>query len=149
MARAQVTGQQLADLLGVSRRQISRYASEGMPYAGEGVRRRYPWPECRIWYNAQVKEQARAEAARKPAIEHMHEAERRKAAADAEIAELRLAKLRGELVPLVDVEAELRDILARVKARLRQHPHCGQHYVEIMQDLERAAPGDVPDEEAA
>lgn len=149
MARRKVTGTELAELLGVAPRSISRFVADGMPYKGEAQKRRYPWPECRTWYNERVAKLAKAEVERKPEIDSLHEAEKRKAAADAEMAELKLAKLRGELVAVDDFEAELRDILEKVKARIRQHPVCGKHYAEILEDLERNAPSENPDEEVA
>jgi hypothetical protein len=49
-------------------------------------------------------------------------AEARRAEAEASIAELKLAEMRGELIPICDVERELERVFTAVRARLLAMP---------------------------
>lgn len=77
----------LAELLGVTQRQISNLAREGMPHRGE----RYPVAECVQWYIRRRSPDGRPTDERAARARKLH--------AEAEAAELDLAERRGDLIP--------------------------------------------------
>jgi phage terminase Nu1 subunit (DNA packaging protein) len=70
----------------------------------------------------------------------LDQARTRKALADAEIAELDLAKARGEVVPLADYGAALATVLDRLTARLRALP---VRFAHLGDEAERVAETEV------
>lgn len=99
MSQKRVTKAQLVDLFGESAKQIERYVAEGMPCTGTGRARKFPWPEVRNWRDERVRRLEREKVDRtKPAS--LDDARARKEAALAEKAEIEVAQLRGDVIPL-------------------------------------------------
>jgi phage terminase Nu1 subunit (DNA packaging protein) len=96
----------LAQLLGVSQRQVAQLAKQGMPHEGE----MYDVAACVQWYVRR-----RSHAAR-PANEL--KARTRKLTADAEISELNLAERRGNLIPMSVHEQRVEALARRLFAAL-------------------------------
>jgi phage terminase Nu1 subunit (DNA packaging protein) len=109
-----VTQQQLADILGLSTRQIRNLEHEGLPLRAEGKRKLYPIPDAVRWYVQ--REQARVEPT------DYEEAKARKMAAEAELAEIQRDRERGRLLAIEDVEREHRKMLERLAAALKSAP---------------------------
>lgn len=99
MAQKQVSKASLVGLFGESARQIEKYVQEGMPCTGSGRDRRFPWPEVRNWRDDRVRRLEREKVERGQPTD-IDEAKRRKEVALAEKAELEVAQLRGDLIPL-------------------------------------------------
>jgi len=76
------------------------------------------WPDFPKWRDAETAAQIRKESS--PG--DFEEARTRKMAAEAELAEMELARERGELVAVVDVGARLARVLERVRARFVAFP---------------------------
>lgn len=123
-----VTREQLSLEVGYSVRQIDRiYADEPSVL----IRRtRNGVPEYRQPDAARALRKREADKARRahaPAVS-LDEARTRKALAEAELAEIELAKARQEIVTLTDYEEALGRILDRLMARLRSLPVRLAHY---------------------
>ncbi len=90
-----VNRQQLAVLMGVHPDTVTHSAKDGMPVldpGGRGKESRYDAVECLDWQRQRIGKNAREAA------------QTRLFTRNAEIAEMKLAQLRGELVPLVEVQ---------------------------------------------
>lgn len=111
----EVTGEVLADLLGLTEKRIRQLAAEGMPKNGPG---RYPLRACIRWHVDYWK----AKAIGGPLAESFHEARRRKLAAEAAVKEAELGKLRGELLPADEVRRAWECALAALRATFRGLP---------------------------
>lgn len=145
MAQRLLKKVEAADRLGVSLREIERLVQKGLPCKGPAGKRTYPWPEIRTWYTGHIREQER----RKLQPDTLAEAERRKATADAEMAEARLAKFRGELIHVDLYRQELADALLRLRTAIQSHPRTREHAEEILRDLAAEGPEPVEVEEVA
>lgn len=88
-------------------------AKPGAPVIYERGRQQYVWPDFARWYREQLGRDRRAERPR-----DLEEAKVRKLAAEAERAELELAKARGEVLPIAAVVALVRAAYDVVRARL-------------------------------
>jgi phage terminase Nu1 subunit (DNA packaging protein) len=113
---------QLADEVGLVSRtlQIIRTKEPSvLVYRERGSRVEYKQPDCAIALRNREAEKVRREAA--PAVS-LDEARTRKALAEAELAEMEVARARGETVSVADYEATLGRILDRLAARLRGMP---------------------------
>ncbi len=111
-----LTRKELAAELGVGARQIANLREEQMPCVKVG--REYYYPYAAItWYHARKYEAL--EGQRPPALE---EARARRELAQAQLAEIELAKARGELVTHDIFESELGLILDGLRARLLNLP---------------------------
>jgi phage terminase Nu1 subunit (DNA packaging protein) len=84
-----------------------------------GKNAEYKQPDCAIALRNREAEKARREAAPTMSLD---EARTRKALAEAELAELDVAKARGEFVAIADYEVALARVLDRLTARLRAMP---------------------------
>lgn len=110
-----VNQRQIAEIFGVTRESIRKWADQGMPiHKGPQGRDAYLPAEVIRW---------REERAERKAIESVQgtdidEAKRRKMAAEAALAELALAKARGEVVDLALVGGQLGSALAKCRAKL-------------------------------
>jgi phage terminase Nu1 subunit (DNA packaging protein) len=113
---------EIADRLDLSERRITQLVrTHDFPRRVSGRSVTFPWPRCLHWY-VQFKQEEALKRAAPAEPKNLEEAEKRKAIADAEIAEFRLAKMRGEVVPLDLYRAELRRVLDRVRARFVSVP---------------------------
>src|SRR5690606_3285343 len=96
--KKEVTQRELADILGLTTRQIRNLEAAGLPHRAEGNRKLYPIPDAVIWYRDRAVESALADA--QPT--QFEEARAREMIARAEKAELEVARLRGELIHIDD-----------------------------------------------
>lgn len=125
---------QLAKILGKSLPTISAWASEGMPFVKEGGKSgewEFDTTEVIPWF-AENKLRAKGKPAnrgRNPfgeedeSVETIEEAERRKMIANADKAEVQVAKEAGILVPISEVVGVVAEEHARVRARLLTIPN--------------------------
>lgn len=114
-----INKQQLAELQGVSLPTITAWMAEGMPVAqkgGRGVSYGFDNAEVTEWRIA--REQARG----KRVAESEKDAKGRKTSAEADLAEMKAAQLRSELVVLADIVADVQNDLTKVRARLLAIP---------------------------
>lgn len=111
---------EVAEKLGISHQAVGVWAAKpGAPTRSAGTKVWLKWPGFARWREQQMVDTARREAS--PTVS-LDEARTRKALAEAELAEIELAKARGEVVALADYEAALARILDRLAARLRALP---------------------------
>jgi len=115
-----VTRQEVADLFGVSHTTVDAWIKRGMPVSERGSRGK-PWrintAEVSAWLEQRAKESA---AGGDQADER--ELKRRKLAAETAKVELELAKVRGEVVPLAQLERALANTFAEIKTNIRSVP---------------------------
>lgn len=115
---------ELMRVTGLSRQTLAELAREpDCPQKMSGRNRVYPWPGWMTWYVE--RRVGRAVDRVKPA--DFEEAKARKMAADAELAELELAKQRGDLVTLSDAMVIFDDRLERLRAKLVAVPSKEAH----------------------
>lgn len=99
----------LALALGVSGSQISQWKAAGMPFPKSG---KITMAAAVLWLrNHAMRERPKVGAS---------EANERRAAAEAELAELKLARERGDVVPASDVYAQAEEEATRVRSALTQ-----------------------------
>lgn len=92
-----------------------------MPKHGHAKSAYYLWSECRDWYMARKIDEARpkAESSETP---DLVEAQARKYSAEAKRAEIKLARERGEVAAIEDVQLIMQQANANVRARLMAIP---------------------------
>lgn len=115
-----LTVKQLAEFYDVDRRTITNWVNStpGCPSWKEGSERFFDSVKVAAWREAK----ARAESERDATPLDLEEARARKMTADAELAELELGRLRGELVPVDAVRTTMADLTSRVRAQLLAIP---------------------------
>ena len=118
MSQSQLTKAALLDRFGESPKQLEHYVAEGMPCVGTGRARRFPWPEVRRWRDDRMKRKER-EAVQRLQPTNIDEAKRRKELALAEKAEMEVAQLRGEVIPLDVHEQRVEALAGHLAARCR------------------------------
>lgn len=121
---------QLADILRVSMPTVTTWVGEGMPFVKEGSKSaewEFETRDCIEWMAAnKLKARAKAKSGSEddePGHETIEEAERRKMVANADKAEVQVAKEAGLLVPISEVAAVATEQNARVRARLLTIPN--------------------------
>lgn len=125
---------QLADILGISHPTVTAWVREGMPYTREGSRsaewefETRPAIEWMAANKLSLKDKRLAKGksgagADDDAPETIEEAERRKMVANADKAEVQVAKEAGILVPISEVANVVAEEHARVRARLLTIPN--------------------------
>lgn len=110
---------ELAEILGVTPKSVRAWERQGMPVQEKGrrgVASKYSVAACIAWRLERVEAQARA----RPDPTEIDEARARKVAAEAALAEIELAKARGEVVRLDDMSRAVGEALATTRARLLQ-----------------------------
>jgi phage terminase Nu1 subunit (DNA packaging protein) len=110
--------EEIAEILGVDVRTITNYVRQhsDFPNRVDGKRRRFPIARCVAWkINHDVA--AAIAAMAPPAPKDLADAEKRRAIADAEFAEMRVMKMRGETVLAGDQVKEVAKAFSRVRAR--------------------------------
>lgn len=117
----EVNQTELARRLALTPRQIRNLHEHGLPHRRDGRSVLYPWPEVRDWYTKFKQEEDRRRRGGGQELNLQHE-KARKLAADAEKAEMELAKARGELIHIEDVEGLVRRPLEQVAAALGNAP---------------------------
>lgn len=109
---------EFADDHGLTLRRIQQWIAEGMPYREVSGARRVVRADANRWVREREREQERETVMKAIAPSSLEEAEKRKAIADAQLAELKLERERGNLIPLALHGERLARILERVRARL-------------------------------
>jgi phage terminase Nu1 subunit (DNA packaging protein) len=134
----------LSEELGLSLRQTAEWtARPGAPKKKVGGSWKYLWPDFNRWY---VEERVSSAVERvKPA--DLEEARARKTSAEAELAELQLAKERGQLITVEDAAKGADEVFDRVRARLIAVPGKEAHRFVGLKKLPEAvkALGEVVD----
>jgi hypothetical protein len=111
-----LTPKDTAERLGISTRSLLNFEQLGMPKAGAGATKRYPWPAVREWYNEHLRDQAAPDGS------ELEEARVRKWTAEARRAEYDLARTEGSMVTVDDMERLLEDVLQRLRGKLLSLP---------------------------
>lgn len=121
---------QLSDILRISMPTVTTWVGEGMPFVREGSKSaewEFETRDCIEWMAAnKLKARAKAKSGDdEPAEGHetIEEAERRKMVANADKAEVQVAKEAGILVPISEVASVVAEEHARVRARLLTIPN--------------------------
>lgn len=114
---------ELAAHLGLSTRQVRNLEAQGVLRAelNASGKKAYPWPESNHRYWQSKLEEAKG--ARTSTEASIEDATLRKALADAEAAELRVAELKRELIHVRDVEALVAEPLEAVGSLVRNLPN--------------------------
>jgi phage terminase Nu1 subunit (DNA packaging protein) len=105
---------QVSELLGVTTRQVHNLTEKGMPRRVENGRPKYPWPDALKWY---IAFKVSVEAAKANPVD-FEAARARKMAADAELAEMEVARTRGEQVPIDAFRIALDEMSGHIRAQL-------------------------------
>jgi phage terminase Nu1 subunit (DNA packaging protein) len=136
-----VSRAEIAERLNLTERRITELVKDGkladgtvFPSRVDGRDRKFPVQRCFEWYLRFKQEEAVERAAGRTTPANMAEAELRRAIADAELAELKLQRLRGEVVPLETYRNELRRVLSRVRGRFQAVP--GEFAPRILEPLD-------------
>jgi phage terminase Nu1 subunit (DNA packaging protein) len=129
-----VNRRQLADILGISMPTVTSWTDQGMPFTREGSKSaewEFDTRACIEWFAGnKLKLKARGPApganpfdedGTKP--ETIEEAERRKMVANADKAEVQVAKEAGILVPISEVASVVAEENARIRARILTIPN--------------------------
>lgn len=116
-----LTRKELAARLDISERQVHNLVELGMPRRVRGKTVRYPWKLCHSWY-IRFKQEEAVKRARAGSPADIDLARARKMEAEARMAEIELAKLEGELIPLDLFEEQLNVILDRLRAKMINLP---------------------------
>lgn len=113
-----LTQTELAEMLNLSTRQVRNLEEDGLPAHARAGKKSYAWHEVLAWMRGRWETAVRAELEGKDetAPSPLEEAELRKALAEAERAETRNLRERGELAADEDAEAEIRRFCERVRA---------------------------------
>jgi phage terminase Nu1 subunit (DNA packaging protein) len=119
---------ELADILGISMPTVTAWMGDGMPYVeggGKGKPFVFETTECLEWWAEHKRRHSRPKPAQHDPFadpsdmpESFDEAERRKMVANADKAELELAKAAGQVVEIDDVSAVIAEMHVRVRTRL-------------------------------
>lgn len=136
-AKERLSKPDFCGMFGLSESQLTRLFAQGMPHEKAANRKVYvPMPTGRIWYHAYLEEKGRKAGAPKD----FDEGRARKMMAEAELAELDLAKARAELMTLTDYTQAIEDTYTRVRAKLVNFPARAAPIVfgaSSIQDAER------------
>lgn len=103
--------------LALSRKQIERQLEAGMPGERRSGRIVIFWPDARIWRDEHIRETTlREKALGGPG--NANDAKKRKLDAEAELAEIEVAKARGEVVPVEEATRWFEGVCTRVRGKL-------------------------------
>jgi phage terminase Nu1 subunit (DNA packaging protein) len=127
-AASGLTQKQAAAVLDLSTRQVLRHAELGMPTINANGRRLYDRDAITVWYIRYLRELAQARHT--ATDENLAESERRKAAAEAALAEIKLEKTRGTLIPTAWHLGRIEKILTLLRASLLSMP--GKYAIQII-----------------
>lgn len=137
-----VTNAEAARRLGMTPVSIGQWAAKpGCPTHGAGAKRRLVWPDFPKWRDQELARQIRSEAKADSKPGDLEEAKARKMAAEAELAELELAKARGELIAVEDAVKEAEQVFERLRARLIAVPGKEAHRFVGLKRLPHAMKG--------
>lgn len=119
---AAVNGAQLAAALNVTIRRVQQLVHEGMPQLGKN---RYELGQCFHWYVRYLQQALEKRAipiGPDGEVHNLGDARVRSIKADAEMKELELAKARGQLVTIEDVDKALSEMVLTAKTNLMALP---------------------------
>jgi len=113
-----LTAKQLAEHYGVEERTVTNWVNSKPPCPSrkEGNRRFFDSVQVAAWREAKIRHEAAGEEL------DFEKARARKMSADAELAELELARVRGEQVPIDSFRETVSDIATRIRAQLLAAP---------------------------
>ena len=136
-----ITAKQLCDWYSIDRRTLTNWINSDPPCPSTKNRkgeRIFDSGDVATWREERAQRQAREawDKSQKKEPENMADAELRKAIADAEIAELKVMRLRGDVVTLEHYRKELRRVLGRVRARFAAIP--GEYAPRILEPMDMA-----------
>jgi phage terminase Nu1 subunit (DNA packaging protein) len=109
---------QIAEILNLTRARIQQLVQEGLP---KKLRGKYDQDECTGWYIRYLQALVEKRAIVDPGGEVLaneRESRLRLLKADADLREIELARERGQLVTIEEVEKELADLILSSKARI-------------------------------
>ena len=121
----EVTQTEFAELVGLTTRQIRNMEKSGIPHRASGNRKLYPVPAAILWWRDREVERAVASVE----VGDIEAARLRKMQAEAARSELELARERGDLIHVDDLEQLHQAPLATIRARLLALP--GQIAAEL------------------
>src|SRR5215469_7783064 len=113
---------QVSKALNVSERRVQQLAKEGLPKEDRG---RYDLGKCMLWYIRYLQAALEASGRRDSGDAEFIGAREERARllrAEAELKEMELAKQRGQLVAIADVEQEYSNLAHAIKARIMAIP---------------------------
>jgi terminase small subunit / prophage DNA-packing protein len=114
---ANVSPDKVAQALNLTVSRVHQLVKEGLPKEGRG---QFDPVKCLLWYVRYLQQALEKKSV--PMADGAFAGEReqrvRLLRADADLREIELAKERGQLVPLSDVEAEMTDLVLTTKARI-------------------------------
>ena len=128
-----VDAETVATLLGVSPRQVNNYINlKGLPSQGEGRRRTFVWGDVREWYvqyrislemgdgtDGSLDDETEADTSDGDGKkEDIRAANLRKTKAEADLKQLALSRLRGEVITIGDAKTRLDRMLGNLRAQL-------------------------------
>jgi phage terminase Nu1 subunit (DNA packaging protein) len=121
-----LTKEEISERFLVDVRTISDWVSKGLPQRMRSGRPVYDWGEGLVWYTQHIRDDERAKRhaggdEEKKAT--LADAKVRTALAEAEQAEIALAKARGESVPRAFMREEFQRIGGRIRTKLVQTPN--------------------------
>lgn len=122
MAEEKLKPKEVAERLGLTTRQLQNLVERGLKKHGNGKQVFYVWSEVFPWY-LDYKLQLAAKT-KSTSVEHpdLELAQARKYEFEAQRAELKLAKERGEVAAIADIEHALSSCFATVRSRLLSMP---------------------------
>jgi phage terminase Nu1 subunit (DNA packaging protein) len=121
----------VADLLGVSPRQVRNWAKDkGLPYKDDPRGRRFIWRDTLEWYIVYRTEKDGSRGSQPPASsqdlldqdETLEQATTRKTIAEANLKELELATKRGQVVAIADAQRAIEVVSKNVQQKLLSVP---------------------------
>lgn len=112
------TQKEFAEMVGLTTRQIRNLETEGLPHRAEGAKKFYPVPAAVLWIRDRDVKAAIARA--QPT--NFDDVRLREMTANAELAELEVMRVRGELIHRDDLERLYSAPLAQMRARMLALP---------------------------
>lgn len=118
----------IASLLGVSERMVRNYIKDNkLPCNGDGRGRRFAWPQVREWYVQYRIELAGSRGSLGVSVppiddETLDQATLRRVKAEADLKELQLARERGQVAAVADVERVLSAAVMAVQTQVLAVP---------------------------
>ena len=114
---ASVSPDKVAQALNLTVSRVHQLVKEGLPKEGRG---QFDPVKCLLWYVRYLQQalEKKSVPMQDGAYAGEHEQRVRLLKADADLREIELARERGELVPLADVEEEMTNLVLITKARI-------------------------------